>query len=139
MRNGARPRRGARLWRRHRCLRAARRAVRLLPELRPDLLLEYQGLRADDNLRRDDLVTEDFAWAGLAPILPDRLSGNLTSDEGMDMSETQPANIGVIGMAVMGSNLARNLARNGHRVAVYNRTTAKVDEFLAGGASVRPS
>ena len=47
------------------------------------------------------------------------------------MTEAQPANIGVIGMAVMGSNLARNLARNGHRVAVYNRTTAKTDAVIA--------
>ena len=32
------------------------------------------------------------------------------------------ANVGVIGMAVMGSNLARNLAHKGHRVALFNRT-----------------
>ncbi|MFP5334687.1 MAG: NADP-dependent phosphogluconate dehydrogenase, partial [Actinomycetes bacterium] len=31
----------------------------------------------------------------------------------------------------MGSNLARNLARHGHRVAVHNRTTARIDELLA--------
>ena len=41
---------------------------------------------------------------------------------------TQAANIGVIGMAVMGSNLARNLAHHGYRVAIYNRTTAKTLE-----------
>jgi 6-phosphogluconate dehydrogenase len=36
---------------------------------------------------------------------------------------TAPANIGVIGLAVMGSNLARNLAsREGNTVAVYNRS-----------------
>ena len=46
------------------------------------------------------------------------------------MSEASLANIGVIGMAVMGSNLARNLARNGHTVAVYNRTTAKTDAVI---------
>ncbi|MDR2974657.1 MAG: NADP-dependent phosphogluconate dehydrogenase [Propionibacteriaceae bacterium] len=34
------------------------------------------------------------------------------------------AQIGVIGMAVMGSNLARNLAHHGYRTAIYNRTTA---------------
>ena len=52
------------------------------------------------------------------------------------MSESpssQPlANIAVIGLAVMGSNLARNLAsREGNTVAVYNRTTARTDELLA--------
>jgi 6-phosphogluconate dehydrogenase len=41
------------------------------------------------------------------------------------------AQIGVVGLGVMGSNLARNLARHGHPVAVYNRTTARTDELLA--------
>ncbi|BDZ44707.1 hypothetical protein GCM10025866_06160 [Naasia aerilata] len=41
------------------------------------------------------------------------------------------ANIGVVGLAVMGSNLARNLAsREGNTVAVYNRTTSRTDELL---------
>jgi 6-phosphogluconate dehydrogenase len=39
--------------------------------------------------------------------------------------------IGVIGLAVMGENLASNVADHGYRVAVYNRTTSKVDEYLA--------
>ena len=39
---------------------------------------------------------------------------------------TEKANIGVVGLAVMGSNLARNLAsREGNRVAVYNRSHDK--------------
>ena len=44
------------------------------------------------------------------------------------------ADIGLIGLAVMGQNLALNLNDNGYRVAVYNRSSAKVDEFLAGAA-----
>ena len=43
----------------------------------------------------------------------------------------QLAQVGVIGMAVMGSNLARNLAHKGFRVAVYNRTAARTDEVIA--------
>lgn len=39
--------------------------------------------------------------------------------------------IGVIGLAVMGQNLARNIASRGYHVAVYNRTTARTDEFVA--------
>ena len=43
------------------------------------------------------------------------------------------AQIGVTGLAVMGSNLARNFARHGHAVAVHNRSEAKtralIDEF----------
>ncbi len=48
------------------------------------------------------------------------------------MSEIEPsANIGVVGLAVMGSNLARNLAsREGNTVAVYNRTKAKTDALV---------
>src|SRR5690606_29455204 len=45
---------------------------------------------------------------------------------------TPTANIAVVGLAVMGSNLARNLAsREGNTVAVYNRTHAKTEELLA--------
>ncbi|WP_293697826.1 NAD(P)-binding domain-containing protein, partial [uncultured Agrococcus sp.] len=42
------------------------------------------------------------------------------------------ANIGVVGLAVMGSNLARNLAsREGNTVAIYNRTASKTDALAA--------
>ncbi len=46
------------------------------------------------------------------------------------MAESAIADIGVVGMAVMGSNLARNLAHRGHTVAVYNRTDAKTDDLI---------
>jgi 6-phosphogluconate dehydrogenase len=39
--------------------------------------------------------------------------------------------VGVVGLAVMGANLALNIARNGFAPAVYNRTAAVTDEFLA--------
>jgi 6-phosphogluconate dehydrogenase len=38
--------------------------------------------------------------------------------------------IAVVGLATMGMNLARNLARNGFGVSVYNRTTSRVDDFM---------
>lgn len=44
------------------------------------------------------------------------------------------ANIGLIGLAVMGQNLALNMNDHGFKVAVYNRTTRVVDEFLDGPA-----
>ncbi len=44
------------------------------------------------------------------------------------------ANIGLIGLAVMGQNLVLNMNDHGFKVAVYNRTTSKVDEFLDGPA-----
>jgi len=40
--------------------------------------------------------------------------------------------IGLIGLAVMGENLVLNLESKGFSVAVYNRTTSKVDEFVKG-------
>ncbi|MGD8310745.1 MAG: NAD(P)-binding domain-containing protein, partial [Chromatiales bacterium] len=42
------------------------------------------------------------------------------------------ADIGLIGLAVMGQNLVLNMSDHGYRVAVYNRTTAKTEEFLSG-------
>ena len=43
-------------------------------------------------------------------------------------------NIGLIGLAVMGENLVLNMESRGFSVAVFNRTTAKVDEFVGGKA-----
>jgi 6-phosphogluconate dehydrogenase len=40
------------------------------------------------------------------------------------------ADIGLIGLAVMGSNLALNIAENGYTIAVHNRTASKIDEFM---------
>jgi 6-phosphogluconate dehydrogenase len=44
------------------------------------------------------------------------------------------ADIGLIGLAVMGENLVLNMESHGYTVAVYNRTRARVDDFLAGRA-----
>ncbi len=44
------------------------------------------------------------------------------------------ADIGLIGLAVMGQNLALNMNDHGFIIAVFNRTTSKVDEFLQGPA-----
>ena len=47
------------------------------------------------------------------------------------MTENKKAQIGVTGLAVMGANLARNLARNGYTVALHNRSAEKTDALLA--------
>jgi 6-phosphogluconate dehydrogenase len=47
------------------------------------------------------------------------------------------ADIGLIGLAVMGQNLVLNMNDHGYAVAVYNRTVSKVDEFLADAAKGR--
>jgi 6-phosphogluconate dehydrogenase len=46
-------------------------------------------------------------------------------------SDRPAANIGVTGLAVMGRNLARNLARHGHTVALHNRTNARTESLVA--------
>ncbi len=47
------------------------------------------------------------------------------------------ADIGLIGLAVMGQNLVLNMNDNGYSVAVFNRTVSKVGDFLEGAAKGR--
>lgn len=49
----------------------------------------------------------------------------------MSMKDTGGRHVGVVGLAVMGENLALNIERNGFAPAVYNRTAARTEEFLA--------
>ncbi|HEY6793095.1 MAG TPA: NADP-dependent phosphogluconate dehydrogenase [Kineosporiaceae bacterium] len=53
------------------------------------------------------------------------------SDSGTRSGGGATAQVGVVGLAVMGSNLARNFARHGHTVALHNRTTSRTDELVA--------
>jgi 6-phosphogluconate dehydrogenase len=46
----------------------------------------------------------------------------------------EKADIGLVGLAVMGENLILNMESRGYTVAVFNRTVEKVDRFLAGRA-----
>ncbi|PBC58172.1 NADP-dependent phosphogluconate dehydrogenase [Rhodococcus sp. ACPA1] len=48
----------------------------------------------------------------------------------IDNTEGARAQIGVTGLAVMGSNIARNFARHGHTVALHNRSIAKTDALI---------
>ena len=45
------------------------------------------------------------------------------------------ANIGLVGLAVMGENLVMNMESKGFTVAVYNRTADKVKNFVEGRAA----
>ena len=51
--------------------------------------------------------------------------------------KSELADIGLVGLAVMGENLALNIESRGYRVAVFNRTTTKVDNFMVGPATGR--
>jgi 6-phosphogluconate dehydrogenase len=48
---------------------------------------------------------------------------------------TNTCDFGLVGLAVMGENLALNVESRGYRVAVFNRTTSKVDDFIQGRAA----
>ena len=48
----------------------------------------------------------------------------------------QQAEIGLIGLGVMGSNLALNIAEKGNRIAVFNRTVDKTDAFMASAGKL---
>src|SRR5580704_14650626 len=47
------------------------------------------------------------------------------------MPQSEVADVGLIGLAVMGENLALNIADHGYKVAVYNRTTEVMKKFIA--------
>ena len=49
--------------------------------------------------------------------------------------ERESCEIGLIGLAVMGQNLVLNMNDHGYRVAVFNRTVSKVDEFIHNEAA----
>jgi 6-phosphogluconate dehydrogenase len=53
------------------------------------------------------------------------------------MNMNGKADIGLIGLAVMGQNLVLNMNDKGYKVAVFNRTVSKVDEFLNDAARGR--
>src|SRR4030095_2585990 len=48
--------------------------------------------------------------------------------------QRESCDIGLIGLAVMGQNLVLNMNDHGYKVAVFNRTVSKVDDFLANEA-----
>ena len=49
----------------------------------------------------------------------------------------EKADIGLIGLGVMGSNLALNIAEKGHRIAVFNRTAARTTAFAESAGALR--
>jgi hypothetical protein len=67
----------------------------------------------------------------------DRFNKNLikitnTTNRKQIYTMTKKADIGLIGLAVMGENLVLNMESKGFTVAVYNRTVEKVDNFVNG-------
>ena len=52
------------------------------------------------------------------------------------MSDTRNSTIGLIGLAVMGQNLALNIADHGFKISVFNRTFEKTSKFLESNSRV---
>src|ERR1700728_4662259 len=66
-------------------------------------------------------------------MVSDQVSSRLVDgrmQKGSNMAEAN-CDIGLIGLAVMGQNLVLNMNDHGYKVAVFNRTVSKVDDFLA--------
>ncbi len=55
------------------------------------------------------------------------------------MAEKATADVGLIGLAVMGQNLALNIADHGFDIAVYNRTTHTMTDWIAKVQKEEPS
>ena len=60
--------------------------------------------------------------------------GNFSYSNQMNIKMSGDCDFGLIGLAVMGENLALNVESRGYKVAVYNRTTSKVDDLINGRA-----
>ncbi len=54
----------------------------------------------------------------------------------MTSSDSNSAEIGLIGLGTMGASLALNIAEKGFPIAVFNRTTSKTDEFYASASGL---
>jgi 3-hydroxyisobutyrate dehydrogenase-like beta-hydroxyacid dehydrogenase len=83
------------------------------------------------------------AIAGIAIALPDfrgRFTGKYQPHlEGAERSNPAMANVGYIGLGMMGSNMVRRLLEKGHIVTGYNRTHSKTEPLAALGMRVAES
>ena len=89
---------------------------------------DEHGIRLISNLPPEVLCHEALSQLGLA--LSNIIHLNERQQQG-DTIMTAQANIGVIGLAAMGSNLARNLAHHGNTVALFNRHYSRTEKLLA--------
>jgi 6-phosphogluconate dehydrogenase len=89
------------------------------------------GVQAQTNISTDQEQSPDEAvQEHEAAPAPEDVERPTPEPEGPETTAAATANIGVVGLAVMGSNLARNLAsREGNTVAVFNRSRSKTDEL----------
>ncbi len=75
---------------------------------------------------------EGFRIVNNAPVdaLVEAILSRLKLSKNNEVNMANQANIGVVGLAAMGSNLARNLAHHGNTVALLNRSEWRTDELI---------
>ena len=66
-------------------------------------------------------------------------TGEATGEAGKQAGHPAGLAVGLVGLAVMGENLALNIAEKGFSIAVYNRSTDKVDNFIKRAGEELPS
>ena len=74
-------------------------------------------------------------WAASRFGFEIRFQWRFQVSERIEVLMAQDCDLGLIGLAVMGENLALNIESRGYRMAVFNRTTSVVDQFIAGRAA----
>ncbi len=74
-----------------------------------------------------------FTKTAVCDLLPNPLAVRTP----MPAAKKDLADIGLIGLAVMGENLALNIESRGYTIAVFNRTTSVVDELVNGRPRAR--
>ena len=93
---------------------------------------------AEEQPRTDEEHNKDqraVAEAEVAAYDADKRSAPSAEADHKPTQETGSAEVGVVGMAVMGSSLARNMARHGYRVALFNRTYSRTQTVVADHGS----
>ncbi|GAC94110.1 6-phosphogluconate dehydrogenase [Pseudozyma hubeiensis SY62] len=80
------------------------------------------------------LLDDEASVARILSVARTRISSLAAQLTTRTMSSQAVADIGLIGLAVMGQNLILNMNDKGFTVCAYNRTTSKVDDFLANEA-----
>jgi 6-phosphogluconate dehydrogenase len=93
---------------------------------------------AEERPRTDEERNKDQRAAAetqVAAYDADKGSALAAEADRRSTQETGSAEVGVVGMAVMGSSLARNMARHGFQVALFNRTYSRTQQVVADHGS----
>ena len=93
---------------------------------------------AEERPRTDEEHNKDQRAAAETEVAAYDADKGSTSSAEADRGPTRKtgsAEVGVVGMAVMGSSLARNMARHGYRVALFNRTYSRTQQVVADARS----